>query len=80
LLGGDAEDILRFLYLMSLIGSGLAILLLLYLRIFRRKTKLPAASALPSAPDEASDHAKVPYAVAVALAATIVLFLQSQRA
>ena len=80
LLGGDMDDIIRFLFLMSLIGSGLAILLLIQLRIIRPQAEPSAASAGPNAPTPASDHAKVPYAVAVALAATILLFLQSQRA
>ncbi len=76
LLGGDGDDILQFLFLMSLIGSGLAVLLLIHLRVNRRRA---AAHGAPAS-DDASDHAQVPYAVAVALAATILLFLQSQRA
>jgi len=75
-LGG--ADIMAFLFLMSALGSVLALGLIVY-RIFGHFRGKPAASADGAAVAE-SDHAKVPYAVAVAIAATIVLFLQIQRA
>jgi len=84
LLGGDAEDILRFLFLLTLIGSGLAVILLFQLQIRKLRARRAAGAGDPDAlgppPGPPSDHDKVPYAVAVALAAAIVLFLQVQRA
>jgi len=89
LLGGSYSDILSFLFLMTIIGSVLALILLLYIacgRAFsaatvdstgRSTSELAVADGPP--PDD-NDHQKVPYAVAVALAATAILFLQIQRA
>ena len=73
LLIGGPTDTLRFLFLMSLIGSALALVLLIDMK-FGRFYRV----AGPTTPS--SDHAKVPYAVAVAIAASIVLFLQYQHA
>jgi prepilin peptidase CpaA len=75
LIGGT--DTPRFLFLMSIIGSALALALLIHLkfgRFYHAASATPADSAAPP-----SDHAKVPYAVAVAAAASIVLFLQYQH-
>ena len=84
LLGGNAEDIIRFLFLLSLIGSGLAVILLIQLQLARRRAKRAGNAAtqdlVQAPPGPPSDHDKVPYAVAVAIAAAIVLFLQVQRA
>lgn len=71
-----APDTLLFLFIMSAIGSALALILIVRkyaARILGRP--VPAFDSDPS-----NDHAKVPYAVAVALAATIVSFIQIQRA
>jgi len=76
LVGG--ADTPRFLFFMSIIGSALALALLIHLkfgRFYRAANATPADSM--AAP---SDHTKVPYAVAVAAAASIVLFLQYQHA
>jgi len=75
LIGG--ADTPQFLFLMSIIGSALALALLIHLKFgrFHRVTGVTLAdSAEPH-----SDHTKVPYAVAVAVAASIVLFLQYQH-
>jgi len=97
LLGNSYDDVLSFLLLMSIIGSALAVIMLLYIMAGRafgaaERTALPvtggptdacAATGLSSAnpgPASDNDHMKVPYAVAVALAATAIFFLQIQRA
>ncbi|MGB8842036.1 MAG: prepilin peptidase [Aliidongia sp.] len=75
LIGGP--DTPRFLFIMSLIGSALALALLIHLK-FERFNRVTSPT-LTGPPPPTSDHAKVPYAVAVALAASIVLFLQYQH-
>jgi prepilin peptidase CpaA len=76
LIGG--YDTPAFLFLMSIIGSVLALVILLYLKLGR----LFGASLLESdgTAIAAADRFKVPYGVAVAVAASIVVFLQIQRA
>jgi len=85
LLGGASDDILGFLFLLSVIGCGLAVILLIQQQVARVRARRAAAGPGPNrfGADRAgppSDHEKVPYAVAVALAAAIILFLQVQRA
>jgi prepilin peptidase CpaA len=78
LLIGGPTDTLRFLFLMSLIGSALALALLIDMKFGRFYRVVGPTLADRTTPS--SDHAKVPYAVAVAIAASIVLFLQYQHA
>jgi prepilin peptidase CpaA len=71
-----APDTLLFLFVMSVIGSALALIL-----IIRKYAALALGRPTPRLDaDGSNDHAKVPYAVAVALAAAIVSFIQIQRA
>jgi prepilin peptidase CpaA len=73
-----SSDTPNFLFLMSAIGSALALVLLFHLKLGRFYGALSPETAHPVM--TADDHTKVPYAVAVAVAAAIVLFLQIQRA
>ena len=73
-----APDLPAFLFLMSLAGSGLALALLISNR-FRHRPVGAAASA-DGGTAASEDQSKVPYAVAVALAAAVTFFLQIQRA
>jgi prepilin peptidase CpaA len=75
LIGG--ADTPQFLFLMSIIGSALALALLIHLK-FGRFYHV-ASSTLTDSATPRSDHTKVPYAVAVAVAGSIVLFLQYQH-
>jgi hypothetical protein len=75
LIGG--ADTPRFLFYMSIIGSALALALLIHLKFGRFHGA--AGSGLAGQAVEPADRAKVPYAVAVAAAASIVLFLQYQH-
>jgi prepilin peptidase CpaA len=72
LIGGSQTP--AFLFLMSVIGSVLALLIIIQVRLARMFGT--AGGAVPDAPDRTT----VPYGVAVALAASLVIFLQIQRA
>ena len=73
-----AYDTPAFLFLMSIIGSVLALVILIYVRLARF-----IGATLPESDDTTiagADRFKVPYGVAVAIAASVVVFLQIQRA
>ena len=73
-----AYDTPAFLFLMSIIGSVLALVILLYLKLgplFGASLHESDGTAIAAA-----DRFKVPYGVAVAIAASVVVFLQIQRA
>lgn len=72
LIGGGQTP--AFLFLMSIIGSVLALIIVIHVRLGR-----VFGTAGDVAPD-AENRSTVPYGVAVALAASFVIFLQIQRA
>jgi len=76
--GGGLDDVLAFLFLMSIIGSALALAILARRYVGRFFGAAASTSDGPAA--AVTDLSKVPYAVAVAVAASVVLFLQIQRA
>ena len=73
-----APDLPDFLFLMSLAGCVLALALLISNRL--RHRPVGAAASADGGTAASDDRSKVPYAVAVALAATVIFFLQIQRA
>jgi prepilin peptidase CpaA len=77
---GTLDDIVLFLFVMSIVGSALALILLVQKYAGRLFGRVVPSADSDSSPNDSNDHAKVPYAVAVAIAAAIVSFIQIQRA
>jgi prepilin peptidase CpaA len=82
-----AADVPAFLFLMSLIGSALALPIVIYLgtrrvmlHLRKRRAADGTAPTEDTSTDARTDPLYIPYGVAIALAATIVFFQQIQRA
>jgi prepilin peptidase CpaA len=80
LIGADSTP--AFLFLMSVIGSALALIIIIYIRLGRLfGTTVPESEdTVEDTMIATADRFKVPYGVAVAIAASVVVFLQIQRA
>jgi prepilin peptidase CpaA len=78
-----AGDTPPFLLLMSLIGSGLSLVILVHLGLRRWSATADRSAAADVSNAEAiapADRFRVPYGVAVSVAASVVVFIQMQGA